>query len=128
MIYQAYFIGCKVDDEISPFVKIGRGDVEQRLSTLQIGCPYQLAIIGVTNNYSETELHQRFNHLRVRGEWFRLDKELQRLIFNCDYTPQKISIITERDYQWAIEYSKTDGRTDGRSQIESFLQVFEETI
>jgi hypothetical protein len=69
--------------------------------------PYQLAILGVTNEYTEPELH-----LRVRGEWFKIDKELQRLIFNmnhhkvCNYdTWGVMSMGTEYDYQWAM----TDG-------------------
>ena len=105
MIYQAYFIGSPS----FPYVKIGRGNVEQRVYHLQIGCPYQLSILGATNEFGELELHKRFAHLRVTGEWFNPDKELSKLIFNCDYIPPSHIYYSECDYQWAIKYSMTDG-------------------
>lgn len=60
------------------FCKIGiAADVAARLLGLQTANPRELRIlhlIEVSNpNALEEELHIRFEHKRVRGEWFRFD-------------------------------------------------------
>ena len=63
-------------------VKIGysstiRG-VSDRVKTLQTGNPYNLYTIGWKRGaYSdERDEHERWNHLRLRGEWFMRRREL----------------------------------------------------
>ena len=61
-------------------VKIGRAyDVAQRLGSLQVGNPRPLMILLVVED-RESDVHQKFNHLRVRGEWFRRDAEMDAYI------------------------------------------------
>jgi hypothetical protein len=66
-----YLIQC------NEFVKIGISyDVEERLSALQTGNPYPLAILDsfefADAGYIEGILHRKFADARVQGEWFRL--------------------------------------------------------
>ncbi|MFZ4266652.1 GIY-YIG nuclease family protein [Streptomyces arboris] len=53
-------------------VKIGKGNPESRLDTLQTGSPFLLEILWRTLGglALERALHARFEPLRVRGEWF----------------------------------------------------------
>ncbi len=61
-------------------IKIGRCrcDPLVRLRELQIGNPAPLDLLAVIRDgsFTEDDLHKRFEHLRVRGEWFRPDVEL----------------------------------------------------
>lgn len=60
-------------------VKIGRsksGGVEARLKSLQTGSPCRLVVRRVIDGDHEWQLHQRFQHLRLWGEWFAVDAEL----------------------------------------------------
>lgn len=67
-----------------PFIKIGKatGKADYRVSQLQTGCPYPIEVIGtVAGSYGlETELHQRFRHLRSYGEWFHVADDLEAAI------------------------------------------------
>jgi hypothetical protein len=58
--------------------KIGLGsDVKKRIKQLQTGTPFEITHIHTvptaTPDVLEAELHARFAHKRVRGEWFALD-------------------------------------------------------
>ena len=68
-----YFIQAETGGPI----KIGVArDVLRRLDALQIGNPLTLRIIGVITDvdlYDERDMHNRFAHLRLRGEWFTDD-------------------------------------------------------
>jgi hypothetical protein len=60
-------------------IKIGRAtDVQKRLSALQTSNPETLFVVGVIHSelHSESSVHRRFEHLRLRGEWFRRSSEL----------------------------------------------------
>ncbi len=59
------------------YVKIGRSNnPTTRLSSIQNGSPFEIRIIWSTPGDIERQLHDRFAHLRIRGEWFRLTSEL----------------------------------------------------
>lgn len=54
-------------------VKIGySANVDRRLRSLQTGSPEQLKLVSVLDldRAGENEIHKRFMHLRVHGEWF----------------------------------------------------------
>ena len=63
-------------ESIPPFFKVGytKGNVDQRLKSVQVGCPYQIneyARIRCDNGPKlETEIHERLNEYHARGEWF----------------------------------------------------------
>jgi hypothetical protein len=71
-----YFVQCGEH----PLVKIGfASDLTQRLASLQIGCPFLLRLIGRIDGATpqdEYAIHRAFSHLRTRGEWFRLTKDV----------------------------------------------------
>src|SRR3972149_780868 len=81
-----YFISC---DALS-LIKIGRSaDVNKRLSHLQVSVGADLRIIKAVpaDPWGEIAVHNKFRHLRVRGEWFKADKEL--LDFIATLRPQR---------------------------------------
>lgn len=60
-------------------IKIGISDnIQTRLTVLQTAHFLELRLIAHCQgtNADEKELHDRFNHLRMRGEWFCPAKEL----------------------------------------------------
>lgn len=64
-------------------IKIGWArNVRRRLKELQIGSHVRLSLLAAIpgGRQREAELHERFEHLRVRGEWFRADPELTAYI------------------------------------------------
>lgn len=63
------------------YIKIGTSkEPARRLGQLQVNCPYEARLVGVLRGDYERELHKRFKHLRHRGEWFRLDKQILDLV------------------------------------------------
>jgi hypothetical protein len=55
-------------------VKIGFSNrLSERLKSIQTDCPYKIKIIAVIENCSfqdEHDLHKKYRHLRIHGEWF----------------------------------------------------------
>ncbi len=76
-------------DAKSNAVKIGTShSVEERMIDIQVGNPNKLRVIAVIpqgdseQGNIEKELHGKFKHLRMRGEWFKYDGELKSFIKN----------------------------------------------
>ncbi len=73
-----YFLGCQ------EFVKIGFTNtatleaVHSRIRLFDVGNPFEITILGVMagNQSVEFSLHRRFNSLKVKGEWFRVEETL----------------------------------------------------
>lgn len=64
-------------------IKIGwTGDIEARLSTLQIGTSEDLYLLALIlgGQAAERRLHQKFAQYRVRGEWFEDCEEIRDYI------------------------------------------------
>lgn len=64
------------------YVKIGRTtSLRNRLKDLQVANARPLTLLAFIKGYQDTEqeLHYRFGHARVRGEWFKLTPELQNI-------------------------------------------------
>lgn len=78
---RVYFIRQDMPDGL---VKIGftRRPVEKRLAELQKhhACALVVAAVAPGLMSEERHLHDRFSHLRVSGEWFRPDDELNAYI------------------------------------------------
>lgn len=64
-------------------VKIGHTDVgaRHRIAELQTGNADELILLGITEQ-NECELHVKFAHYHVRGEWFVLSEEIKEFIKN----------------------------------------------
>ena len=61
------------------YLKIGHtNDINNRFSQLQVSTPIKLKLIHLIKGgvNLEKELHQKFNDLRVNGEWFVYDPEI----------------------------------------------------
>ena len=70
-----------VRDEATGLVKLGYSNSPyHRISKIRSDCPGELSIIAVTegDRATESELHDRFSHLHVRGEWHRYEGDLER--------------------------------------------------
>lgn len=64
-------------------VKIGKSDcIKLRLVQIQTYCHFELSILKTTTNLleKEEELHKRFKDYKVRGEWFKIEGELEKYI------------------------------------------------
>lgn len=64
-------------------IKIGRAtNVLDRMSSMQSDNHERLKLIGVTEGRRsrERELHARFRHLRMHGEWFRPEDDLVKYV------------------------------------------------
>lgn len=66
-------------------IKIGytSGATRERLNLMQTGSPVLLTILGEIPEGTmekEHQIHYKFDHLRLHGEWFKEDKELKDFI------------------------------------------------
>jgi hypothetical protein len=67
------------------YFKIGKAlNIDNRLSALQTGCPFELRVVSFIetdlNTEVEKHLHQKYSNNNFRGEWFHLGKiELQEI-------------------------------------------------
>lgn len=71
-------------------IKIGISrSVADRLSQLQRNMPQKLECLGfIEGNFSDEKiLHEKFSHLKIRGEWFREDNELSDFLSTLDLKP-----------------------------------------
>lgn len=75
-----YFVQAMTDE--AP-IKIGISwDVYHRFHNLRTASPFELELLGTITGGKEREqeIHRRFAHLRMRGEWFRPAPELLAFI------------------------------------------------
>lgn len=69
-------------------IKIGRArDIDRRIKSLQTASPAQLKLIKTIQVHGskevhakERELHKKFKHLHINGEWFRADSDLLKFL------------------------------------------------
>lgn len=74
-----------IEADIVGLIKIGYAeDVEYRFYSIRMMSPVKLKIISTMEGNRDTEkgLHSYFDHLRVRGEWFKPDAELLSFVKN----------------------------------------------
>lgn len=75
-----YFL--KADNGLT---KIGRTkDLKKRMYHFTVKLPYELELIhAIESDYTvelEAQLHEKYKHLNVRGEWFNLNEEIMEEI------------------------------------------------
>jgi hypothetical protein len=73
--------------------------VQARISQLQTGCPYELKLLWIYTgtDYTEAQIHEEFDHERIRGEWFRPSRNLLWFINAEVCNTFKISTPNGRD-------------------------------
>jgi hypothetical protein len=75
-----YFVTCAVEN--FP-VKIGMAvDMDRRLENLRTALPFDVVLLASKRGTAKDEaaLHKQFEHLRLRGEWFRRERELMEFV------------------------------------------------
>jgi hypothetical protein len=80
---EVYFISCEWGTLGRYAVKIGFArNPKAKMRVMQVGCPYDLHLLGVMEGGREMEskLHHRFAEHRIRGEWFNLSLEIRQFI------------------------------------------------
>lgn len=109
-IKEAVMLDCAQDSATNGYVylvqcvgtnlyKIGRSKIDYyaRLSALQTGCPYELAMIHAVHcgQYGKLEklLHQKFDDKRVRGEWFELSDSEKETVLSMMHREQEMQTV-----------------------------------
>lgn len=70
-----------IQSQLGGDIKIGKStNPESRLKSLQTGRADKLQIKKIIDGDHEKELHSRYSHLRISGEWFRCEAELEVFI------------------------------------------------
>ena len=73
-----YFLLMHSKDRL---IKIGKSKSPYfRITSFPETMPFEVEIVATTNLYEEDELHERFAHLRIKGEWFTYNKEIEDFI------------------------------------------------
>ena len=74
-----YFILC--DSIPEPIVKIGKStNIKQRVQSISTSTPFDVRLIALCEDIEEKELHNKFNHLRYKNEWFSFTEEIKEFI------------------------------------------------
>lgn len=79
------------------FIKIGTSiDPDGRKESLQTASPKKLHVQAVLEGSYKTEkgLHELFDHIRVRGEWFRYTDEMKWFIRAIQENPEQSNIYS----------------------------------
>jgi hypothetical protein len=105
-------------------VKIGMSSTERgcqkRLESCQTGNHQPLflaAVIPPWRHHGEAHTHTMFQHLRVRGEWFRMDDALWAHIERNGTRTTETAFIVD-----------ADGNTEGESRTSSRPYTYWETV
>ena len=86
--------------------KIGKAaNVEDRIATLQTGCPIRMKLLGVLRCRSdlhamsvEKQLHRSFRRVLAHGEWFQLGDQERLMIQRC----VEIGTLSIQEATWAV--------------------------
>lgn len=76
-----------IQDRMTGHLKVGKSsDPQRRIRRLQTGCPGKLVIVSgvVGGGFLEPVIHQAFSAYSVRGEWYKEDSPVSRLVRDDD--------------------------------------------
>lgn len=108
-----YFVtdgdAVKIGFAINPF---------KRLQELQVSHHRVLRMIGTISapDYQERMLHNRFRHLRIRGEWFRLEDDILDFVRDCG---DDGLIVSFRDHQLNDRVDRIEARRTERERTKN---------
>ena len=125
VVYFATYFDLSVSDE-NRLIKIGKSKercLENRLISVQTGCPYELTLLTYVKDETEEFYHAKFKEHRARGEWFKylpilkyLKKEYEgNYIIPEDQIKNFRKIILEKNY--SNDISKVDEKFNDDSYI-----------
>lgn len=127
--------------------KIGvASDLHNRISNLQVGCPYEITLIHVMYfdtiteaTKKENQLHHELKEYRIRGEWFEQNfvqlylscKELPKkdnMHYLCDQYPENFNFADIINQYLMLLESKTPEEYVGRYEKETpdYIKQFDE--
>jgi hypothetical protein len=82
--YEAFKKIYFILEETTNYLKIGKSDrPEKRIELLQTSTPHHLMLVGIMPEIfgmREEDVHDKFQHLHVRGEWFHFKDELYEFV------------------------------------------------
>lgn len=110
--------------------KIGSaGNVEARRASLQTASPVELVVEATLHGSRELEqrLHKRFAKHRVKGEWFTITEEIEKLIAEASASPV-LEFPTERarrDRQLSDDERAERSVAEHRQLLAEAMQSFE---
>ena len=71
------------------FIKVGytKEDIQDRLSKIQVGCPHQITLLATSDGEMDYEksIHKELDDHRVRGEWFKWNNEVEKVLINLGF-------------------------------------------
>ena len=103
-----YFIGANSVEGNLEAIKIGKANnPSERLSQIQSSTHLNLELMGCRKYKSsedalnaEKYYHEKFGHIRIRGEWFKVSNELVKVINSIETTIDDLpSCITEDGFK-----------------------------
>lgn len=110
-----------IQGELTGLIKIGKTESNpaDRMRSFQTGSPDRLLLLKSicypkVQNY-EKEVHDRFAHLRIHGEWFRPDDDLLLFIKNAidlGNDPPISQEVSERDFRVKSLFPKLQKLSD----------------
>ena len=95
-------------------VKIGYSkNPKSRIYGLRVSMPFHLVIEGVCDGtrVEERELHKRFKEHHVKGEWFRIEPEVEAFLKTLSPPAPKPKTLKKRKREEEIERLYMDGVT-----------------
>lgn len=116
-------------------IKIGfSAKVGRRLSGLQTGHHRKLSLIGYlpSTGNEELDLHEKFKHLHIRGEWFDAGPDLLAFIdANCqkpkseDSGPSEITVLRAELSDWMADHADDENVKEYGPDVLSNLRQLE---
>jgi hypothetical protein len=97
-------------------IKIGRAkDPLARLADLQVANHERLRLLMTIadNGTLEITLHKRFNSLRIHGEWFRCDGDLEDVLWLSGLVPHP-ETLKEIEQEQMLEFMRYSGMAAAR--------------
>lgn len=116
-----YLVTAKVEDYP---VKVGfstKGRLAERFIQLQICMPYDLDVMMVHpgDKTVEAELHERFNELHLRGEWFKRGALITSHIIEqfIAYPDWDLDFLERKHLNIALQEREAEDKKNARKRV-----------
>lgn len=88
------------------FIKIGKSkNIEKRLTGIQVGCPLELQILAWYPDIDmEDHLHELFQDVRVRGDWFFACPKVDKFIYEFKPVHSEASIKKRKGLDYYMRH------------------------
>lgn len=122
LIYDPYTKLYKIGKSDNPDARLKQLSSPSNYGTIP-ACPtqYHLLEAWLCPEETERELHQAFNAVRIRGEWFDLDKWAREGLNNPELAPPTFAVQESLEEEWFATYIRWSDKT---SRIEESYYIF----